>query len=63
MAPVVPIRLILGLRRRKRGGKALAPYHLDAKGNRVREQLFIKRRGEVGRVQEPEPIGFGDAEK
>jgi hypothetical protein len=63
MAPVVPIRLVLDLRGSQRRGEAPIPYHLDAEGDRVGEQLLVERRGEVGRVQHPQPIGLRDVEE
>jgi hypothetical protein len=63
MAAVIPIRLVVDLGGGQRRGEAPAPHHLDAERDRIGEQLFIERRGEIGRVQDPQPIGFGDAEE
>jgi hypothetical protein len=63
MAPVIPIWPVVGLGRGQRRGEAPAPHHLDTKRDRVGEQFLIERRGEIGRVQDPQAIGFRDAEE
>jgi hypothetical protein len=63
MAPVIPIRLVLDLGSSQRCGEAPAPHHLNAQRDRVGQQLLVQRRGEIGWVENPQPIGFCDAEK